>query len=57
LGGAVRVLNGVHRGTAAKVVGVDVEQFSARVLLTGGPHEGRQVSLPYEHICKTSAYS
>lgn len=53
----MRVLNGVHRGTAAKVVAVDVEQFSARVQLTGGPHEGRHVSLPYEHVCKTSAYS
>ena len=57
MGGGVRVLNGAHRGAAAKVLAVDVDRFEVRVQLTGGPHDTRQVSLPYEHVCKTSAYS
>lgn len=49
-GGSVLVVGGPHAGAAGKLVGVDVDAFSAQVTLD----DGTALSLPYEHVCKLS---
>ena len=57
IGGTVQILNGAFRGQTATMVSVDVNNFSAKVQIKGGAANKREVSLPYEDICKLSAYA
>lgn len=49
-GGPVVVVSGAHDGATGTLVGVDIDSFCAQVALASGT----VVSLPYEHVCKTT---
>lgn len=51
-GGRVLVVNGRYRGAKGVLEGVDTDKFQAQVRLAGGPHEGKEVWLEYEDVCK-----
>eukprot|EP00976_Prorocentrum_cordatum_P110591 1195225-Prorocentrum_minimum.AAC.6 len=57
IGGKVQVVNGAFRGQVATMVAVDVNNFSAKVQIKGGSANNREITLPYEDICKFSAYA
>lgn len=52
VGGRLLIVNGIHRGLRARLESLDVDNFSARVVLREGPDKDEIVSLPYEDICK-----
>lgn len=53
-GGHVLVVNGRHRGSEARLESLDVDNFSAQLVLLDGPDRGQTISLPYEHFSKLS---
>eukprot|EP00898_Chlorokybus_atmophyticus_P008443 jgi/Chlat1/85/Chrsp1S03079 len=56
IGGLVRIVNGAYRGSQAKLLGVDMEKFTARVQIVKGAYDGRVITaIEYEDICKLAA--
>jgi len=54
IGGKMKVVNGAYRGDTAVLLGLDVDNFCAKVKLATGPSAGKILpALPYEDICKT----
>ncbi|KAI8469246.1 MAG: splicing factor-like protein [Monoraphidium minutum] len=52
VGGAVRVVNGRHRGNRGELLEIDTSAFAARVRLAKAPAEGREAWFEYEDVCK-----
>eukprot|EP00271_Cylindrocystis_brebissonii_P002948 TRINITY_DN13694_c0_g2_i1.p1 TRINITY_DN13694_c0_g2~~TRINITY_DN13694_c0_g2_i1.p1 ORF type:complete len:452 (-),score=91.21 TRINITY_DN13694_c0_g2_i1:1672-3027(-) len=53
LGGLVRIVNGAYRGSNGRLLGIDTEQFSAKVRVEKGMFDGRILqAVAYEDICK-----
>eukprot|EP00242_Pyramimonas_sp_CCMP2087_P014078 CAMPEP_0198213488 /NCGR_PEP_ID=MMETSP1445-20131203/28896_1 /TAXON_ID=36898 /ORGANISM="Pyramimonas sp., Strain CCMP2087" /LENGTH=369 /DNA_ID=CAMNT_0043888141 /DNA_START=305 /DNA_END=1414 /DNA_ORIENTATION=+ len=57
VGGTVLIVNGGYRGQTASLVSVDVKNFSAKLRIKGGASNKKELSLPYEDICKFSSYA
>ncbi|VAH72627.1 unnamed protein product [Triticum turgidum subsp. durum] len=55
IGGLVRIVNGAYRGSNARLLSVDTERFSARLLVEKGLYDGRILeAVEYEDICKVA---
>ena len=53
VGGRVLVVNGAYRGAEAKLVAINVEQFSTSLQVLSGAHAGRTIEgIEYEDVCK-----
>ncbi|KFK35581.1 hypothetical protein AALP_AA4G009500 [Arabis alpina] len=53
IGGLVKIVNGAYRGSNAKLLGVDMDKFCAKVQIEKGVYDGRVIkSIEYEDICK-----
>ncbi|KAF5735148.1 DNA/RNA-binding protein KIN17 [Tripterygium wilfordii] len=53
IGGLVRMVNGAYRGSIAKLLGVDTENFCAKLQIEKGIYDGRVLkAVEYEDICK-----
>ena len=53
VGGRVLVVNGTYRGAEAKLVAINVEQFSTSLQVLSGMHAGRTIEgVEYEDVCK-----
>eukprot|EP00026_Physarum_polycephalum_P007578 Phypoly_transcript_07641.p1 GENE.Phypoly_transcript_07641~~Phypoly_transcript_07641.p1 ORF type:complete len:488 (+),score=128.10 Phypoly_transcript_07641:62-1465(+) len=56
IGGKLKVVNGAYRGETAALLGLDVDNFSAKIKITSGSSSGKIIpAIPYEDICKTHA--
>jgi len=54
-GGKVRIVNGAYRGSAAKLLSIDVDRFCVSLRIEGGTHGGRVLDgIEYEDVCKLS---
>jgi len=55
IGGAVKVLNGAHRGHSAVLKAIDIDHFCATICLTSGPHTGTTIKgVDYGDIAKAT---
>lgn len=55
VGGRVKIVNGAYRGSIAKLLGVDTDNFCAKVQIEKGAYDGRVLkSVEYEDICKVA---
>ncbi|ESW27360.1 hypothetical protein PHAVU_003G195200 [Phaseolus vulgaris] len=55
VGGRVKIVNGAYRGSIAKLLGVDTDNFCAKVQIEKGPYDGRVLkAMEYEDICKVA---
>ncbi|KAM3197491.1 hypothetical protein ACQJBY_072887 [Aegilops geniculata] len=55
IGGLVRIVNGAYRGSNARLLTVDTEKFSAKLLVEKGLYDGRVLEdVEYEDICKVA---
>lgn len=53
VGGAVRFVNGPHRGEEATLRSIDFDKFNAALTISRGPKAGRVIEgVPYEDFCK-----
>ncbi len=53
VGGLVLIVNGAYRGNTAKLLGIDVDPFTARVQIAKGPYDGRIIkAIDYEDVCR-----
>ncbi|KAJ8763054.1 hypothetical protein K2173_023259 [Erythroxylum novogranatense] len=53
IGSLVRIVNGAYRGSNARLLGVDTENFCAKVEIEKGIYDGRVLkAVEYEDICK-----
>ncbi|XP_042492082.1 KIN17-like protein [Macadamia integrifolia] len=53
IGGLVRIVNGAYRGSNARLISVDTNNFSAKVQIEKGLYDGRVLpAIDYEDICK-----
>lgn len=53
IGGFVRIVNGAYRDSNAKLMGINTEEFSAKVQIEKGAFDGRVLpNVQYEDICK-----
>ncbi|GAA0184741.1 hypothetical protein LIER_32029 [Lithospermum erythrorhizon] len=53
IGGLVRIVNGAYRGSNAKLLAVDTDNFCAKVQIEKGIYDGRVLkAVEYEDICK-----
>mmetsp|Transcript_9036 Transcript_9036/g.29674 ORF Transcript_9036/g.29674 Transcript_9036/m.29674 type:complete len:394 (+) Transcript_9036:49-1230(+) len=52
VGGAVRVLQGRHRGRKATLNAVDMDRFEAKLRIADGHFAGETITLPYEDFSK-----
>ena len=53
VGGRVLVVNGAYRGAEAKLLAINVEQFSTSLQVLTGAHAGRTIEgVEYEDVCK-----
>ncbi|KAK7347224.1 hypothetical protein VNO80_21751 [Phaseolus coccineus] len=51
VGGRVKIVNGAYRGSIAKLLGVDTDNFCAKVQIEKGPYDGRILkAMEYEDI-------
>jgi len=56
VGGKMKIVNGAYRGETAVLLGLDVDNFAAKIRLASGPNGGKILpAIPYEDICKTHA--
>jgi hypothetical protein len=51
VGGSVKILKGADKGGTAKLEAIDVTQFQAQIMLSGG----EKVWMEYEDICKVES--
>jgi DNA/RNA-binding protein KIN17 len=52
-GGRVLIVNGAHRGAAARLQAIDVDNFCVALKIEDGPSRGRVVErIEYEDVCK-----
>lgn len=54
-GGRVLVVNGLYRGTKARLLGINAKSFQAEVELLAGAADGQHVWLEYEDVCKLAS--
>ncbi|KAL2973026.1 hypothetical protein AAZX31_14G025200 [Glycine max] len=55
VGGRVKIVNGAYRGSIAKLLGVDTDNFCAKVHIEKGVYDGRVLkAVEYEDICKVA---
>ncbi|CAK8540968.1 unnamed protein product [Lathyrus sativus] len=55
VGGRVKIVNGAYRGSLARLLGVDTDQFCAKVQIEKGAYDGRVLkAVEYEDICKVA---
>ncbi|KAK4790214.1 hypothetical protein SAY86_017518 [Trapa natans] len=53
IGGLVRVVNGAYRGSNARLLGINTDEFCAKVQIEKGVYDGRVIpAIAYEDICK-----
>ncbi|CAN0837302.1 KIN17-like protein [Linum grandiflorum] len=53
IGGLVKIVNGAYRGSNARLLGVDTDNFCAKVRIEKGIYDGRVLkAIEYEDICK-----
>ncbi|CAL1374509.1 unnamed protein product [Linum trigynum] len=53
VGGLVKIVNGAYRGSNARLLGVDTDNFCAKVQIEKGIYDGRVLkAVEYEDICK-----
>ncbi|OWM70060.1 KIN17-like protein [Punica granatum] len=53
IGGLVRIVNGAYRGSTARLLGINTEEFCAKVQIEKGIYDGRVIpAIAYEDICK-----
>ncbi|CAN1152472.1 KIN17-like protein [Linum perenne] len=53
IGGLVKIVNGAYRGCNARLLGVDTDNFCAKVRVEKGIYDGRVLqAIEYEDICK-----
>ncbi|KAJ4713549.1 DNA/RNA-binding protein KIN17 [Melia azedarach] len=53
IGGLVRIVNGAYRGSNARLLGVDTDNFCAHMKIEKGVYDGRVLkAIDYEDICK-----
>ncbi|CAK9134512.1 unnamed protein product [Ilex paraguariensis] len=53
IGGLVRIVNGAYRGSNARLLAVDTDNFCAKVQIEKGLYDGRVLqAVEYEDICK-----
>ncbi|XAR54199.1 hypothetical protein NMG60_11029227 [Bertholletia excelsa] len=53
IGGLVRIVNGAYRGSNARLLAVDTDNFCAKVQIEKGIYDGRVLkAVEYEDICK-----
>ncbi|KAF9605294.1 hypothetical protein IFM89_015910 [Coptis chinensis] len=53
IGGLVKIVNGAYRGSKAKLVSVDFDNYCAKVQIEKGLYDGRVLqAVAYEDICK-----
>ncbi|KAL4185513.1 hypothetical protein AMTRI_Chr10g231070 [Amborella trichopoda] len=53
IGGLVRIVNGAYRGSNARLVSIDKENYCAKVQIEKGIYEGRVLrAVAYEDFCK-----
>ncbi|KAG1337884.1 KIN17-like protein [Cocos nucifera] len=53
IGGLVRIVNGAYRGSDARLLSVDTENYCAKVQIEKGIYDGRVLkAIEYEDICK-----
>ncbi|OVA07944.1 DNA/RNA-binding protein Kin17 [Macleaya cordata] len=53
IGGLVRIVNGAYRGSTARLISVDTDNYSAKVQIEKGIYDGRVLQeVDYEDICK-----
>ncbi|XP_010542467.1 PREDICTED: DNA/RNA-binding protein KIN17 [Tarenaya hassleriana] len=53
IGGLVKIVNGAYRGSNARLLGVNTDNFCAKVQIEKGVYDGRVIkSIEYEDICK-----
>ncbi|KAF8395108.1 hypothetical protein HHK36_019049 [Tetracentron sinense] len=53
IGGLVRIVNGAYRGSNARLMSVDTNNYSAKVQIEKGIYDGRVLqAVDYEDICK-----
>lgn len=53
IGGLVRIVNGAYRGSIARLLGINTDEFCAKVQIDKGIYDGRVVpAIAYEDICK-----
>lgn len=53
-GGTVRVLQGAYRGCKASMLGIDEQNFKAKIRLMDGKQAGKTLDSDYEDISKLS---
>ncbi|KAK7300119.1 hypothetical protein RJT34_10954 [Clitoria ternatea] len=55
VGGRVKIVNGAYRGSIARLLGVDTDNFCAKVQIEKGPYDGRVLrAVEYEDISKVA---
>jgi DNA/RNA-binding protein KIN17 len=53
VGGKMKIVNGAYRGESCVLMGLDIDNFAAKVKLVSGPNSGRIIpDIAYEDICK-----
>ena len=53
LGGLVLIVNGAYRGSIARLLAVDTDNFCAKVQIGKGAYDGRILpKVEYEDLCK-----
>lgn len=53
IGGLVRIVNGAYRGSNARLLAIDTDNFSAKLKIEKGIYDGKVLkAIDYEDICK-----